>query len=152
MAATIEMEDASTPNKNMNLGFPDNSISTSDDPRADIEAEPIPWRNVPLKQWFRIIGERNVTRRASRDTNEKQQELEADKKIKIIKLLSPAGEEFRAWMSGVLCANLDSVRESKRTELSGKSTMQDLYVKSCGLKASISNPQRSYFDAEFMYW
>ena len=145
------MEDATTPN-NMDLGFPDNSISTTPDTRADIEAEPIPWRNVPLNQWFRIIGERNITKKASNDTNEKQQEVEAAKKRKIIKLLSPTGEEFRAWMSGVLSVNLDNVRESKRTELSSKSTAQDLYVKSHGLKASVSNPNRSYFDAEFMYW
>ena len=145
------MEDATTPN-NMDLGFPDNSISTTVDTRADIEAEPISWRNVPLNQWFRIIGERNITKKASNDTNEKQQEVEAAKKRKIIKLLSPTGEEFRAWMSGVLSVNLDNVRESKRTELSSKSTAQDLYVKSHGLKASVSNPNRSYFDAEFMYW
>ena len=153
------MEDATTPN-NMDLGFadstissgevemraditnlvfPDNSISGDHDSRQYSEPLAIGWGSVPRNQWLRIVGMKNITKKCK------------DRKTKIVTLMTAAGFEFRAWMSGVPCAKLEAAVKD-RTQLAGESTSQNLYVKSYGLKPSVSNPSRSYFDAEFIYW
>ena len=98
-----------------------------------------PWRELPLNTWLQITQQKDV-------------KLERGV-VKILSLLESNGTSLKAWSTINITRDIEDIQKKRDAEKrSRKLPPANLYVKYLGKKVSTTNPRRTYFNTEFMYF
>ena len=118
------------------LQFPDEVFPADE----EIQQENVmPWRELPQNTWLRITQEQDV-------------KLERGI-VKILNLLQRDGTVFKVWSTVIISKDIDVIKKKREEEAKLRELPQaELYVKHLGMKASKTNPSRSYFNTKLMYF
>ena len=118
------------------LQFPDEVFPADE----EIQQENVmPWRELPQNTWLRITQEQDV-------------KLERGI-VKILNLLQRDGTTFKVWSTAIISKDIDIIKKKREEEVKLRElSPAELYVKHLGMKASKTNPSRSYFNTKLMYF